>query len=238
MDYSSLFIDGDDPKFIDSVSTHLKDGAPALHQMSPEQYVNRCREMWAECELDEVFTFKLIVDNLVLRQSGSKGLPWEGMEEVVAPFLSRCSSVLCEALKLGVPLRGAITAGQLILHKKTNTFLGLELVEAARLEKAQDWLGVALGASVRSEQLRIPFDPRLIRLYQPPLKTGTEELFSGLVLDWPQRWHELHGSTVADAVEALRTPGFDMYYDNAKMFIEQSEADPEWFLRAAPPDDR
>jgi hypothetical protein len=354
MNFDSLFIEGDDAKFIGNVTTHLKEGAPALHQLSPEEYVTKCREMWTECELDEVFNFKIIVDNLALRQNGPKGLPWEGMEEVpsadaieedlyciscglmtpdgqligapegydsrpknprtkrtiavampaqvpaeetddakpepyllalldflgfehrlatsglermrelydkliqtalkpsaeerlwspmlapvgpgryspglfwlpmryayfsdslllwvpyrpefVAPFLSRCSDVVCEALYIGVPLRGAISAGHLILHKKTNTFLGAELVEAARLEKAQDWLGVSLGVSVRSEQLRIPFDPRFIRLYQPPLKPSTDVLFSGLVLDWPQRWKHPQGKSAVETVDALRTP--------------------------------
>ena len=85
MKFDSLFIECDDAKFIANVTTHLEEGAPALHQLSPEQYVTKCREMWTECELDEVFTFKIIVDNLALRKDGPKGLPWEGMEEVPAP---------------------------------------------------------------------------------------------------------------------------------------------------------
>src|SRR5258708_1225909 len=107
MEYNSLFIDGDDPKFIDNVSIHLKDGAPALHQMSPEEYVSKCREMWGECELDEVFTFKIIVDNLALRESGSKGLPWEGMEEVPSPYTIN-EDLYCVACGLMTPDGGLI----------------------------------------------------------------------------------------------------------------------------------
>ena len=77
----------------------------------------------------------------------------------VQPFLDKCLDVFCEALSVGLPLRGAITAGELVLHKKTNTYIGEALVEAARLEKGQDWIGVCLGVSVRSEKLHIPFDP-------------------------------------------------------------------------------
>ncbi|MBI5101390.1 MAG: hypothetical protein HZB33_06100, partial [Nitrospirae bacterium] len=62
----------------------------------------------------------------------------------VGTFLDRCSSLFCNALDAGLPLRGAISVGEVIFHKKTNTYLGEPLVEAARLEKAQDVLGVAL----------------------------------------------------------------------------------------------
>jgi hypothetical protein len=384
VEYTSFFLETDDSEFVGIVTRNLEQAAPDLHKMSPEEYVEKCREIWLECELDEVFAVKLIIDKLLLERTGNKGLPWEGMEAIhseddaieediyctalglitpegdfigapdgyesspknprskrgvavaipsdtladetedaqpepyllalldclgfeqrlssiglnqmrqlydqliqtalrphaetnlwtpalspvgpglfspgmfrlpmryayfsdsillwtpyrpqfVGPFLVRCSNVVCEALRIGVPLRGSVTAGRLILHKRTNTFLGQELVEAARLEKAQDWLGVTLGASVRSEELRIPFDPRLVRFYHPPLKPGNEQLFSDLVLDWPRSWRDIHGVSARDAVEALRTPGFDKYYDNARGFIEESDNDPEWFLREALP---
>src|SRR5437764_11787859 len=84
MKNTASFLDTDDPKFVDIVSMNLEKGAPVLHQMSPEQYVSKCRELWTECELDEVFTFKVIIDKPLLKQNPPRGVPWEGMEEISA----------------------------------------------------------------------------------------------------------------------------------------------------------
>ena len=77
----------------------------------------------------------------------------------VEEFLNRCARVFCKALDLGVPLRGAITVGDSVLDNTSNIFLGAPLVEAARLESKQDWVGVALGTSFKSKSLRIPIPP-------------------------------------------------------------------------------
>jgi len=70
------------------------------------------------------------------------------VEHFIAPFMVRCADMVCEALKLGVPLRGALAVGPAVMHSRTVTFVGAPLVEAARLEQSQDWLGVSLGDSM------------------------------------------------------------------------------------------
>jgi hypothetical protein len=151
----------------------------------------------------------------------------------VTPFLHRCSNVFCQALKSGLPLRGAISVGEMILHQKTNTFLGKGLVEADRLEHAQEWLGIAAGISVRSETLRIPFSPECVMVFDAPVKTneGKPDLRSGLVLDWPRVWRESYGESAAKAVEGLRAAGFEKYYDNALSFVKHSDNNHDWFLK-------
>lgn len=67
------------------------------------------------------------------------------VQHFIAPFLARCADMVSEALQMGLPLRGAITAGKAVMHSRTGTFIGEPLVEAARLEQAQNWLGVSLG---------------------------------------------------------------------------------------------
>ncbi len=166
--------------------------------------------------------------------SDSKLLWAPSHHNCVAPFLHRCLNVFCKALSLGVPLRGAITAGDLVLHKKSNVYLGQPLVEAARLEQSQEWLGVSLGVSVRSERLRLPFSPFQVMLWEAPLKAGREgALLSGSVLDWPRRWRELNSEASARAaVEAIRTSDFAQYYDNALGFVEYSDVNSKWFLES------
>ena len=158
--------------------------------------------------------------------------------EFVQPFLDRVLNVFCEALRLELPLRGAVAAGTAVLHKKSNTFLGAPLVEASKLEAVQQWLGAACGVSVRSEVMRIPFSPQQVMLYEAPVKKPKEPensaLLSGLVLDWPRRWRDLHGVSARDAVTKLRATGFEVYYDTALEFIQYSEENSEWFMAEQP----
>jgi hypothetical protein len=149
--------------------------------------------------------------------------------------LDRVLNVFCEALHLELPLRGAVAAGTAILHKKSNTFLGDPLAEAAKLHDAQQWLGAACGVSVQSEVMRIPFSPQQVMLYEAPVKeTRHAALLSGLVLDWPRRWRELHGVSPQEAVSKLRTPGFEVYYDTALAFVQYSDENSEWFMDGQP----
>jgi len=122
----------------------------------------------------------------------------------VGEFLSRCSRVFCKALDLGIPLRGAVTIGSAVFNKEQGIYLGEPLVEAARLEAKQNWVGVALGASFKSESTHVPIPPEAVFQYSPPLKSGGEELFSGLVLDWPRVWRETYlPSSAVDKLNAL-----------------------------------
>lgn len=151
--------------------------------------------------------------------------------EFVQPFLDRALNMFCASLRLELPLRGAVAAGTAILHKKSNTFLGEPLVAAARLHDAQQWVGAAFCASVRSEVMRIPFAPHQVMLYEAPVKEPRHaELLAGLVLDWPRRWRELHGVSPYETVSRLRSAGFEIYYDTALDFVKFSDKNAEWFI--------
>jgi hypothetical protein len=63
------------------------------------------------------------------------------------PFLHVCAHLMCEALQAELPLRGAISLGNAIMDKSTRTYIGPPLVEAARAEKAQQWIGLCFGRS-------------------------------------------------------------------------------------------
>ena len=144
----------------------------------------------------------------------------------VGTFLDRCSSLLCNALAMGFPLRGAISVGKGIMHSKSNTFLGEPLVEAARLEAAQESLGVALGVSVRN----IGFPPDRVQKYDPPVKKGKENLLSGLTLDWPRFWRDFSEGSPVECLKKLSETGFSKYYDSAIEFVRFSTEHKNWFV--------
>jgi hypothetical protein len=107
------------------------------------------------------------------------------------------------------------------MHSGSNTFLGTPIVEAARLEQAQDWVGVSLGASFNQLPSIFP-GYGTVSIYDAPRKTGRDYLFSGLVLDWPWVWLEKYGSTAREVLESLRSPEVARYYDNAIAFVGES----------------
>jgi hypothetical protein len=155
-------------------------------------------------------------------------LLWAPLSEMlVAPFLARCSDVFLEALSLGIPLRGAVAVGEAVLNQKEGVFLGTPLIDAARLEHAQDWLGIALTASCASVLSWV--DSSLVLPYTAPYKQGTKHsLHSGLVLDWPRRARKRNMNVLAalDAIEPPDTHG--KYYDHARIFVDHSLQHARW----------
>jgi hypothetical protein len=72
-------------------------------------------------------------------------------------------------------------------------------------------------------------------LYDAPVKKPEHaELLSGLVLDWPRRWRDLHGVSPREVISQFRAPGFEIYYDTAADFVRFSEENSEWFLHGQP----
>ncbi len=145
------------------------------------------------------------------------------VQHFIAPFLARCADMVCEALRMGLPLRGAVAAGSAVLHPGTGTFIGSPLVEAAKLEQAQDWLGVSLGLSMTALDVSREFDPTLVVPYQVPLKRGMIPVTSDLALDWPSRFRSSYGTSPIENIQGLDTsPAHRIYYENAKKFAEFS----------------
>jgi len=149
-------------------------------------------------------------------------------------FLDRCAKVFCQALSLGIPIRGAISIGEAILDKNRGIYLGTPLIEAVRLEDRSKWIGISLGASWKSETMRVPVPPDRIFLYNPPFKDGGLPLFSGLALDWPRVWRESREDSPTEYLERLCRPALPQdlrdRYSAAVRFVEYSAANQDWFL--------
>lgn len=60
----------------------------------------------------------------------------------VDDFVGRCKDLICHALAMNIPLRGALTLGDAVLDSDANYFVGEPIVEAANLEKGQNWIGL------------------------------------------------------------------------------------------------
>lgn len=145
------------------------------------------------------------------------------VQHFIAPFIARCADLLCEALRIGVPLRGALSVGKAVLHERTSTFVGAPIVEAAKLEQAQDWIGACLGPSMLAADVAREFDPNLVIPYRVPFKKGRAGLVSGLALDWPRRYLTRFDESPIGALQDLdKSPAHSIYYINAIQFAKFS----------------
>lgn len=149
-----------------------------------------------------------------------------------SPFLTRCSDLFIEALNVGLPLRGAISIGEANFSKHAGVFVGQPLIDCARLERSQNWLGIALSSSCSGILEHVDSD--LILPYTPPIKpsgdASTQSVsHAGAVLDWPRRARGITGANITLTIDALNTsPNHHLYYDNTNAFVRHSAVHARW----------
>jgi hypothetical protein len=145
-------------------------------------------------------------------------------------FCRVCNEAFCALLELGMPVRGAITVGEAIMDKARRKYLGYPLVEAARVEKAQLWLGVSFGPSFAVDPFRSAFDSHACLVFTKHRKPGNSQLVPGLVLDWPRHWRD----SGRPALWPLLNHGLSRnrkhaeYYRNTLDFVAWSERNKNW----------
>lgn len=146
----------------------------------------------------------------------------------LSPFLSRCGDLICEALKLGMPLRGSITAGEAVMHKATQTYLGMALVEASDIEKHQQWIGATLGVGFAVKDLKEGLNETLVvPLFCEHFKTTMRLSIPYLTLDWVNRWRSGTDDLIQllEALKARAPNANKAYYDNTIAFVRYRELD-------------
>lgn len=154
------------------------------------------------------------------------------------PFLHVCSSFMCETLHAELPVRGGLALGNSIMDKSTRTYIGSPLVEAARVEKAQQWIGLSFGPSFSSRK-DVPFSADLVRPYKKHRKPGYGDLLPGLVVDWPRAWRKEYKSSAIPILERLSRSGrVPDYYRCTIEFVRHSDANPEWWKTYQSEEDR
>jgi hypothetical protein len=158
---------------------------------------------------------------------------------LVGDFVERCGDLMCEALAMNIPLRGAITLGDAVLDNKSSTYVGKPIVEAAMLEKGQDWVGLTLGNTAMWSSFLAQLHGASIIEYAAPMKKGYEQYAAPVVVDWPRRWRDKNTNDLSSKLDELnKTPAFAKYWNNAKAFAEYSLSKHDWFKypERIPPD--
>jgi hypothetical protein len=151
-------------------------------------------------------------------------LLWVPLQQVfAAAFVTRCADLMCHALRREVPLRGAISLGEAVMHKGTNIYLGKPLIEAAKIEKGQNWVGLTLGVSAIWPAFIAELDGPSIIEYTAPMKKKYAKHASPVVVDWPRIWRDSQKDSAKDYLTRLnKDKKHSHYYENAQIFVDYS----------------
>lgn len=144
-------------------------------------------------------------------------------------FLYVCNELICRSLEIGLPLRGAVSMGEAYINEERNIYLGSPLVDVARLEKRQVFIGASPCVSFLKQPVLSPF---LLpyKSHLKPLKNNEKELTFGTVLDWPRYWRATRKTDVAEIVRQLNTDSdFSPYYENTLKLIDFSNSNQEYW---------
>lgn len=139
-------------------------------------------------------------------------------------LIRQLQEVLCRSIEIGIPLRGAISVGNLIIKKKSGIYLGQPIISAARAEKSQKWIGITFS----KEFSQPPFCNDLIfenvLQYEKQIKDKCKDKVSPFVIDFPRHWELTRDSSIENAIQNLNTDSeHSMYYQNTLDFVNFSK---------------
>lgn len=144
-------------------------------------------------------------------------------------FLNLCNELICFSLEIGLPLRGAISAGEAIIDEDKRIFLGNPFVEVAKLEKRQNGIGATPCKTFQI--LHQGLNPTYFLPFENYLKTTEDkDLTFGAILDWPRHWRNSRKSEPDEVIVKLNTDErFSIYYENTLKLVEFSKANDRYW---------
>lgn len=123
----------------------------------------------------------------------------------VVQFLWNVQHMLFYALLQGMPVRGAVARGDILVSNNDHFFLGLAPYEALRLEKGQEWSGACLAQSFVEHIEMLGMIEALVPLVLPCAIPWKSSAFSDSSVQRPTK--ELAINWIADGLNSI-SPDF------------------------------
>lgn len=158
---------------------------------------------------------------------------WESFPKACDPFLQICNEIICKSIELDLPLRGALSLGDAYFDFEKYIFIGKPIVEAATLEKIQDFIGASFCISFENQiipkRFSLGFDNYIKRMYKgkeliPACYTNQN------VIDWPRHWRNTRTENLVLAIEKIDFGNRDDIKQNTLRFITKSEQNNDNFI--------
>ncbi len=171
----------------------------------------------------------LVIDNAYFSDTL---LFWTSYNKISLPsFTQQIAEIICYGIENEFPLRGTLVVGDMILDSDSGMYLGEPIIEAARTERLQQWIGVSFGASFSKPDFNKGFYLNTVLPYKSHFKESGP-LATGMVVDWPRRWRETRKTDIHSLVSGLdKDPEFSRYYTKTLEFIDFSERNHDWFKK-------
>lgn len=151
-------------------------------------------------------------DTLLFWSQSVDGSDLQLENEISMHFYCFLCNLVSSALFEQIPLRGAIAFGPMHADSLAGVVVGQPVIDAYRLEQAQEWIGVALDTSCSARPQHKEAGFFLVR-YPPPLKSGSS-LTSTAVLDWtgplrvsPQNFERIRGFNPRNRFQSVMAVG-------------------------------
>jgi len=169
---------------------------------------------------DKRITVHSYSDTIVFYSTDISNEPTREVDRVFLETLVACEFLYMAANASKLPLRGAITVGNLIDHK--NILVSKEMVEAYEMEKKQDWIGCWINSRCFEHISKDAFienvEAKSIIEYDIPIKKGIYE--RGYVYNWARNY-VLEECPFLKYMEAdLDRDDIKIKYDNTAKFIK------------------
>lgn len=147
-------------------------------------------------------------------------------------FLSCMSELLCDSIEIGLPLRGSVSVGQVIIDKEKGIYLGQPIIAAARAESVQKWIGITMSKTFDKAPYCGGFKADVILQYDKHLKDGGKDKVIPLAIDFPRFWRTKRQTSIVDAINKLNSDlNFAEYYNNTLDFVKYSEDNHDWWTK-------
>lgn len=164
---------------------------------------------------------------------------WTKYSKMSLPsFTQLIAEIICYGIEHKLLLRGTISVGNAILDKNSGKYLGEPIIEAARTERLQKWIGVSFGSSFTkpgfNEEFRLDTVLPYKSHYKPEIEDDNEKrkYFTGMVVDWHRRWRESRTTDIQSMISEFDTGSeYSGYYEQTIRFVKFSEENHDWFKK-------
>jgi len=145
-------------------------------------FVNRDRYRFNKFANDNTINYSpleyvLFSDTILLYIKANNDCKINTPEFVISSLCYACSLLLSKGFENNIPLRGALTFGECLIHENPFYFLGKSIYEISSLEKNQDWAGIVLSDNLNS----FSFEHTYLTSYVVPFKKNPERR---TVINW------------------------------------------------------
>lgn len=138
-------------------------------------------QSWFKREVINIETFS---DTFLIYTSDFTNKQQNEIDEDFDAVLTVCDVLFHSANNNAIPIRGAITAGELIVDK--GIYIGEPIVEAYKMEKQQDWIGCWIDEKaikrISKKRLDRQIKGKLILSYNIPFSNG--DIINCYVYNW------------------------------------------------------